>query len=281
MEKLSEKAIVYTCNGENIVGIQHSAFKPSSNIGAIIIVGGPQYRAGSHRLFVKIARYLAMKGIHSFRFDLRGMGDSSGKHPGFEFCKDDISCAIEIFIKHEPSLEKIVLIGLCDGAFSATLGISMQKVIGLCLINPWIINEQSEARAYIKHYYFHRIMNPEFWQKLFSFKINPMTTLMEIFQKWRTSKISPKDQSLEYQFHNRLSSSLVAILFLISSNDLTGQAFLEVSKDKYWASILKRDNVSLQIIRGADHTFSTQAHSDQLFAKLGDWITQITDLPSR
>jgi alpha/beta superfamily hydrolase len=44
----------------------------------LVIVGGPQYRAGSHRQFTLLARSLAEQGFAVLRFDYRGMGDSTG-----------------------------------------------------------------------------------------------------------------------------------------------------------------------------------------------------------
>ena len=41
----------------------------------LVVVGGPQVRAGSHRHFVQLARHLATHGHAVMRFDVRGMGD--------------------------------------------------------------------------------------------------------------------------------------------------------------------------------------------------------------
>ena len=55
--------------------------------GVLIIVGGPQYRVGSHRQFVQLARALASNGIATMRFDYTGMGDSQGKKAEFDQVK--------------------------------------------------------------------------------------------------------------------------------------------------------------------------------------------------
>ena len=61
----------------------------------VVIVGGPQYRAGSHRQFVLLARGLAAAGCPVLRFDARGMGDSDGDARTFESIDDDIGAAID------------------------------------------------------------------------------------------------------------------------------------------------------------------------------------------
>ena len=77
----SEHAIAFDCVEEQLLGVV-SLPAQASDIGVLVIVGGPQYRVGSHRQFVLLARYLAASGYPVLRFDVRGMGDSSGQFPG-------------------------------------------------------------------------------------------------------------------------------------------------------------------------------------------------------
>ena len=42
---------------------------PQQNTGVVIVVGGAQYRVGSHRQFVQMARLLAAAGYPVLRFD--------------------------------------------------------------------------------------------------------------------------------------------------------------------------------------------------------------------
>ena len=55
--------------------------------GVLIVTGGPQYRAGSHRQFVLLARFLAARGMAVLRFDYRGMGDSEGAPRDYRRCR--------------------------------------------------------------------------------------------------------------------------------------------------------------------------------------------------
>ena len=66
----------------------------ASDTTVIVVVGGPQYRVGSHRQFLQLARHLARQGYPVLRFDGRGMGDSSGLLRSFEEIDDDIGAAI-------------------------------------------------------------------------------------------------------------------------------------------------------------------------------------------
>ena len=61
---MTESAVVYPVNGDDCVGIMN---EPNNLRGAcVFVVGGPQYRVGSHRQYVKMARRLANDGIGSF-----------------------------------------------------------------------------------------------------------------------------------------------------------------------------------------------------------------------
>ena len=114
-----EQAISFRCEGSQLVGIVAGARAPQAR-GVVVVVGGPQYRAGSHRQFTYLCRGLAQAGIASLRFDYRGMGDSEGDPRNFEAIDADIRAAVDAFIVAVPQLREVVLWGLCDAA-SATL----------------------------------------------------------------------------------------------------------------------------------------------------------------
>ena len=71
----AEQALVFDCAGERMLGIV-AIPEAAQATGVLILVGGPQYRVGSHRQFLLLARRLATDGIAAMRFDFRGMGDS-------------------------------------------------------------------------------------------------------------------------------------------------------------------------------------------------------------
>src|SRR5688572_14342340 len=93
----TEHFVIVDCAGDQCIGVYSQpdpgASRPSS-IGIVVIVGGPQYRIGSHRQFVTLARDLARAGIPVLRFDYRGMGDSDGDFRTFESIDRDIDAAV-------------------------------------------------------------------------------------------------------------------------------------------------------------------------------------------
>ena len=90
----TEEALVFSAGGEELLGIIAKPEIPQ-DCGVLIVVGGPQYRVGSHRQFLLLSRRLASEGYPSMRFDYRGMGDSGGAMRDFDDISDDIGAAIE------------------------------------------------------------------------------------------------------------------------------------------------------------------------------------------
>src|SRR5712692_9618697 len=134
----NEIALIFDCEGESLVGILSGA-GPLAGRGVLIVVGGPQYRVGSHRQFTLLARHLAERGVPALRFDYRGMGDSGGEFRTFERVGADIRWAVDRFFASVPGLKEVVIWGLCDAA-SAALFYAHQdeRVSGLILLNPWV-----------------------------------------------------------------------------------------------------------------------------------------------
>ena len=262
-----EDALVFPCAGERLVGVVGRPEAPRET-GVIVIVGGPQYRAGSHRQFVALARHLASHGIATLRFDYRGMGDSSGDIVGFERAGEDIRASIDALLVHCPGVKNVVLWGLCDGASAGLLylqGASDPRVRALCLLNPWVRNAASLARAHVKHYYGQRLMQAEFWLKLLRGRLDMAGAVRELTAKLRLSVMRDKGPaSSQVPFQTRMATAFREhrgrVLLILSGNDYTAKEFLEhVAADPDWAGLLGAANVRRHDVPGADHTFSTAA----------------------
>src|SRR5262245_16772174 len=116
-----EIPIVFPCHGDQLIGIVHRATAGEMRIGVVVVVGGPQYRVGSHRQFVLMARRLAEAGYPVLRFDYRGMGDSESAPRSFESVDDDIRAAVDALFSEVQGLRGIVIFGLCDAASAALM----------------------------------------------------------------------------------------------------------------------------------------------------------------
>lgn len=262
----SEKAIIFPCQEDNLIGIiaepEHGAAT-----GLLLVVGGPQYRAGSHRQFLLLSRVLADAGYPVMRFDFRGMGDSAGKLRDFEQVDEDIGAAIEAFRANCPSVERIVLWGLCDAASASLLYLDATndaRISGLVLLNPWVRSEATQARARVKHYYGQRLFQRDFWRKFLTGKMNVFQAIGGLAGNWNTSLRLGKKTTHQPAlcFQARMLSGLkkmqIPLLLILSGKDYVAKEFLEVVQlEQEWQVALQRQNVKKVVIPEADHTFSS------------------------
>lgn len=269
-----EEACVFLSNGSELVGVVH---KPSNGpppvVGIVFIVGGQQFRSGAHRHFLEMARDIASQGYAAIRFDLSGTGDSSGEIREHTEFSEDISAAIDLIREKVPSIDSICLLGLCDGATAAMLSTRISDHVDkLILLNPWIDGEETRAQALVKHYYWSRLFNKVFWQRLISGKvqvIDAMQSWWKVFIESRSNfkntsyknSIDPIQELLEFP-----GTSLV----VISDQDITGRKFEVALKAKIGHKC--SDKMLIQVVE-ANHTFSNSASKSMLMKIILNWLS--------
>jgi exosortase A-associated hydrolase 1 len=275
----TEETTLFPCEGESLVGILAKPAAPA-NTGVVLIVGGPQYRAGSHRQFVLLSRALAAAGFAVLRFDYRGMGDSSGAQRDFEGVSADIAAAIDTIQLRVPGVKRIALWGLCDGASAALLYCHATQdphVTGLCLLNPWVRSEATLAKTQVKHYYTQRLRQRKFWVKLLSGKV-ALSALSGYARKLCQSKSSQSQRQQDIgAFQQRMATAWHGfggkILLVLSGDDYTAKEFLEYAKaDSAWKGLLGQPNVRRHDIPGVDHTFSSSSSRRQAEDATVHWL---------
>lgn len=269
MSTVAEAPIAFQCHGDRLIGIATQP-RTTQSIGVLIIVGGPQYRSGSHRQFTLLARRLAQEGFASLRFDYRGMGDSEGDLRNFESINDDIRAAIDAFMASTPQVLNIVLWGLCDAASAAMYyAHTDSRVVGQVSLNPWTHSEASAAKARLKHYYLNRLMQRAFWIKLLSGGVKVGKSVGELKHSaqqagGRTAadhaSADPRHGSPGYiaRMLQGLKAFKGRTQFILSGEDMVAKEFqLLCRQDKAWARCMRAGDVTLTSVAKANHTFST------------------------
>jgi exosortase A-associated hydrolase 1 len=277
----TEEATLFACSGDSQLGILAKPETPTDT-GVIVIVGGPQYRVGSHRQFVLLSRTLATAGYATLRFDYRGMGDSEGLQRDFQSVSADIATAINAMQQRVPAVKNVVLWGLCDGASAALLYCFEThdlRVSGLCLLNPWVRSETSLARTQVKHYYTQRLMQKEFWLKLLNGKMT-LTALSGLAQNIRLSAsgsgwLKTEDQPFQHSMASAWNCFSGQILLILSGEDYVAKEFLDHARnDAAWIGAMERANLQCSNLIGADHTFSSAESRKRAENLTLNWLTQ-------
>lgn len=276
------------CAGDALVGVLSEPTADrvdgtrTADIGVLLIVGGPQYRAGSHRQFTLLGRALAAAGVPCLRIDYRGMGDAHGDRRAFDEVDDDIAAAIDGWQRERPALRRVVLWGLCDAASAALLYAHRRRdarVAGLCLANPWVRTDTSLARAQVKHYYLERLRQPAFWRKLLSGRVG-LAAVRELLGKLAQSRApTAGDASIgrgdRRHYTEQMADGLRAfggpVLLILSGDDYVAKEFLDRCRDggPAWRGLLARPGLRREDLPDADHTFSSaawRAHVERLTA---------------
>jgi exosortase A-associated hydrolase 1 len=268
---MTEHYISLAGAGYQLSAILHQG---AATTGVLLIVGGPQYRVGSHRQFVKLSRYLAAQGVPSMRLDTAGMGDSSGGKAAFYQQTADIELAIDAFFKQCPQLTQVVLWGLCDAASAILIKLNRPdpRVSGVVLLNPWVRQQQSHAKTMLKHYYLKRLLSRQFWHKLFGGGLALRRSLSSFWQTLRASKTRADSATgqLTVTEQNYVAAMLSGwqqfngkVLLISSGNDLTAQEFLQLCADNpAWGKCLQA--AGHYHIGDASHTFSTALWREQV-----------------
>jgi len=268
-----EQAITFPCAGETLVGVLHRPAQ-CARTGVVIVVGGPQYRVGSHRQFLLLARALADRGHAVLRFDCRGMGDSSGAFPGFEHVGSDIRAAVDALLAAVPGARGVALWGLCDAASAVLMYAPTDpRVRGLAILNPWVRSEATLARAYLTGYYLKRLASPDFWRRLLTGRVRATAAAADLAGNLRAGHSADAPAG---GFVERMRAGLAAfagpVLLVLSGRDITATEFVAVAGTPAWRPLLERERVTRHELPEATHTFSSAAWRDEVAGTTAEWL---------
>lgn len=274
---VDEVTVAFSVAGQRLLGIIAQPAQPQASVtGIVLVVGGAQTRVGANRRFVGLARTLAAAGHAVMRFDQRGLGDSDGEHPGFESASADIVAATEALRSVCPQLGRLVFVGLCDGASAIALALPALPpglaVSALVLVNPWVHSPALAAQARLKHHYRRRLLDPQWWKRLFSGRVHPSAWAAGMAALWRSRRAAPVIPFVErmalnlHAFHGR-------VLVVLSGQDQTAQEFAQLlATSRHWGLLAARPGWHTVQHTDADHTHSGRDAGEQLESEVLAWL---------
>ena len=260
--------------GARMVGILSLPSAPGSR-GVLVVTGGPQYRAGSHRQFTLLACALAARGIPVLRFDVRGMGDSEGAPRDYRAIGDDIGGALACFFDAVPALREVVLWGLCDGATAAACHAAGDaRVAALVLLNPWVRSETGLARATLRHYYLPRLLQPAFWRTLARGGLRLGASLASLRRVAAAARHAGADDGQPAAaLLKALQRFPGKVLLILSGDDLGAREWLQLQRgDPAWRAVCARAQWTRERVDGANHTFASAAWRADVERLCAHWI---------
>ena len=216
--------IAFPCAGDTLIGTLDAA---PGTTGLLIVSGGNEIRCGAHRGMALLAQSVSAAGHPVFRYDRRGIGDSTGVNGGFLSARDDLIAAAAAFRAHAPQLDRIVGFGNCDAASTLALFGRDAGIDRLLLANPWTIedNDALPPAAAIRATYRQRLTDPAAWRRLLTGHIN-LAKAMKGLRKAAT----PPPQALATRVIAAISDWGDAATVLLASGDATAQAYAAAAR---------------------------------------------------
>jgi exosortase A-associated hydrolase 1 len=254
--------MAFPCAGETLVGTLDAA---EGKTGLLVVSGGNDIRIGAHRGMAVLAQRVAAAGHPVFRFDRRGIGDSSGINAGFESSADDIAAAATSF-RREARLRRVVAFGNCDAATALALFHTQARIDALLLANPWAIEPVDDLppAAAIRARYAEKLRDPGEWLRLARGGVD-LRKITKGLAKIAERK-SEDAQSLATRLAGSLAEAEVPITILLAARDATAIAFADLLHRPAFAGVGTR--VSRRQCDTASHSFAGTADKDWLFAQV-------------
>lgn len=219
-ELVEGRWLTFACEGETLVGTLDDA---PNDTGLLIVTGGNEIRAGAFAGQAQLARRIAEAGFPVFRFDRRGVGDSTGDNRGFRDSGADLAAALAAFRAARPGLSQIVAFGNCDAASALMLNRGA-GCDALVLANPWTIegDDGTPPPAAIRERYAAKLRDPRELLRLATGKVSLRKLAGGLARALRPAA---PPSSLAGEMREGLAEFTGPVRILLAGRDRTAQAF--------------------------------------------------------
>jgi exosortase A-associated hydrolase 1 len=261
------RLLTFLCEGERLAATLDDG---GGTIGLLLVIGGSQTRIGSHRMYERLSKSLAEQGYPCFRYDRRGVGDSSGEDPGYRSSGPDIAAAVRAFRIESPAVTRIIGFGLCDGATAAALFGAEAGLGGAILVNPWLVEAESGELppAAIRSHYRRRLTSREGWGKLLGGAVN----WRKLFRGLRKASTAHRDAPLATDMADALRRTALPCRLILASGDATAAAAAAELKTPAFEGLI----AGRETIDSDSHTFARPGDEAALAAAVERALIALT-----
>jgi exosortase A-associated hydrolase 1 len=262
------RLLSFECAGETLAA---SLDQAEGDTGLLMVTGGSQTRIGSHRMYERIAKSLCERGYSSFRYDRRGVGDSSGADPDFRDSGPDLATAAGAFRRECPQIRRVVGFGLCDGATAIALHGAAAGLDGLILLNPWLVEAETDTPppAAIRRHYRDRLFSRAGWKKLLSGGVD----LGKLLRGVRTIAAPASPSGLAAEAAGAIRASACPARLILAEGDATAiAADAELKAPAFRGLIAGREDVATD-----SHTFARPGDEAALTAAVVKALRALAD----
>lgn len=282
---MKEEALVIS--DARLVGVLTHPGKPSSGPAVLLLNAGLIHRVGPSRLYVKLARALAERGLPVLRFDLSGTGDSDARADSLTFEKSSVAetRAAMDELERRLGIREFVLVGLCSGALVAfCTACADERVRGAACINspglehviPDELAAEIDRRQTARYYWRVALSNPKSWWKALSRRVDyPSIARAVVHAALRPLRRSaprgtPGQNSVPASFR-ALFRRGARVLLVFSEGDW-GQDYVEVVLGDDLERLRAEADLTVEVVTSADHIFTLRRNQDELIRTVADWV---------
>jgi pimeloyl-ACP methyl ester carboxylesterase len=255
----------------------------------ILLNSGSIHHVGPNRMYVEFARRLAAQGSRVCRADLGGLGDSPARlgsrenDPYPASALDDVGRLVRA-LRSNGDCPRIVLVGLCSGAWAAFHGgLTIDGITDLVLINPDFYGERSvvgKPPTFVRpkdfSHYRHSARSWVKWRKFLTGRANYKKILRVLrnqaalkWASWKT-RMAGGQHRLDDDL-TRLAVSGVRVGFIYSPGD-GGFDFLRMN-GRSGLERLRRSGLLREVtIEDSDHAFMQGGSQARLGDTLSEWL---------
>lgn len=272
--------------------------------GLLLLSSGAERRVGPNRAWVPYARARAARGDVVLRLDLGGLGDSAPRAADAALdvydprCADDVAVAVA-WLRETQGVDDCVVAGICSGgyhAWRAALGaLPVSRVVP---VNPLVFHWQpgmsldpsahAFGRAAVADGAMRSLRDPRRWLKLLRGQANLRVIAAAVLGRLR-DRVAHRRRALARRLGHPQADDLAADLqravhhgvrpcFVFSEGD-PGRLLLAGQGGAVFRDLLRRGQVELHHLPGADHTLSHQAAREALWRTLDRLLDRRPDAP--